>query len=404
VTARTLRLVCAAALAALAAGRAAAQDRVFVRPEPGTPVVAMQVLVGVGPADEPAAQAGISYLAARAVVDPARAVLDSLGAHLDVDQQKDAIAFTLTASPDAWAEAARVLMVALFRDPVDSVSTVRQRSAIVRELQGREASPADALEREREQAVFGAGHPWGRPEVGTPASVPRIRVSQVDAFLRQNFTPERSVVAIVGPVDEDEAREAMRPHMPDGDLRADTVPPPEPADSTVRADYNAITTWVSATWRFGADADVEALRMLARLAQDRVGFSPSRREVYNSLAEVTQHAGGGELTLTVVVPPRDADAWAEQLREAVEGYAREALSPTVFTERLRRYRGLRLMELDQPEQRAAAMARAALLGDRTATLADFTRLSPDRLQAAARDLQGPILVFLGPAAPPADGG
>jgi hypothetical protein len=50
------------------------------------------------------------------------------------------------------------------------------------------------------------------------------------------------------------------------------------------------------------------------------------------------------------------------------------------------------------------MARAALLGDRTATLADFTRLSPDRLQAAARDLQGPILVFLGPAAPPADGG
>jgi zinc protease len=396
VTARILRILAAAGWTLLA-GRAAAQERVFVRPEPGTPVVAMQVLVGVGPADEPAAQAGISYLAARSVVDPARDVLDSLGAHLDVDQQKDAIAFTLTASPDAWAEAARVLMVALFRDPVDSVSTLRQRSAIVRELQGREASPADALEREREKAVFGPDHPWGRPEVGTPASVQRIRVSQVDAFLRQNFTPERSVVAIVGPVEEDEAREVMRPHMPDGELRTDTVPPPEPADSTVRTDYNAITTWVSATWRFGPEADVEALRMLAKLAADRVSFSPSRREVYNSLAEVTQHAGGGELTLTVVVPPRDADAWADQLREAVGGYARDALSPTLFADRLRRFRGLRLMELDQPEQRAAAMARAALLGDRTATLADFTRLSPERLQGAARDLQGPILVFLGPA-------
>ncbi len=94
--------------------RAAAQERVFVRPEPGTPLVAVQVLVGVGPADEAAAQAGISYLAARSVVEPSRATFDSLGAHLDVDQQKDAIAFTLTAAPDAWEEATRVLMVALF--------------------------------------------------------------------------------------------------------------------------------------------------------------------------------------------------------------------------------------------------------------------------------------------------
>src|SRR6185436_14684019 len=79
---RTLRAALAAVLLpASLAGRAAAQDRIFVRPEAGTPVVAVQVLVGVGPADEPAAQAGISYLAARAVVEPTRATLDSLGAH-----------------------------------------------------------------------------------------------------------------------------------------------------------------------------------------------------------------------------------------------------------------------------------------------------------------------------------
>jgi len=44
------------------------------------------------------------------------------------------------------------------------------------------------------------------------------------------------------------------------------------------------------------------------------------------------------------------------------------------------------------------MARAALLGDRGATLADFTRLSPERLQAAARSLDAPVIVFLGPEA------
>ena len=388
----------AALLLASLGGRAAAQDRIFVRPESGTPVVAVQVLVGVGPADEPAAQAGISYLAARAVVEPTRAVLDSLGAHLDVDQQRDAIAFTLTAAPDAWAAAARVLLVALFRDPVDSAATVRQRTALVRELQGREASPADALERERARAVYGEDHPWARPAVGTSATVGRVRVAQVDAFLRRNFTPERSVVAVVGPVDEAEALEVLRPHMPEGELRVDSVPPATPAEEPVSADYNSITTWVSATWRFGAESDVESLRLLAKLALDRVSFGPSRRSVYNSRAEVVRYAGGGEVRLTVVVPPREARQWADRLREAVGGYAAEPLSPTVFAERLRRYRGLRLLELDLPEARAGAMARAALLGDRGATLADFTRLTPDRLQAAVRSLEPAIIVFLGPEA------
>ena len=388
----------AAILIASLAGRAAAQDRIFVRPEAGTPVVAVQVLVGVGPADEPAAQAGISYLAARAVVEPTRAALDSLGAHLDVDQQRDAIAFTLTAAPDAWAEASRVLLVALFRDPVDSVATVRTRAALVRELQGRESSPADALERERARAVYGADHPWARPAVGTSETVRRVRVAQVDAFLRRNFTPERTVVAVVGPVDEAEALAVLRPHMPEGELRADSIPAATPADSAVSADYNSITTWVSATWRFGADSDVESLRMLAKLSLDRVSFGPSRRSVYNSRAEVVQYAGGGEVRLTVVVPPREARQWADRLREAVGGYAAEPLSATVFAERLRRYRGLRLLELDLPEARAGAMARAALLGDRGATLADFTRLTSERLQAAAKSLEPAIVVFLGPEA------
>jgi len=396
---RMLRTALAATLPLLAAaGRASAQDRIFVRSEAGTPVVAVQVLVGVGPVDEPAAQAGISYLAARAVVEPMRAALDSLGAHLDVDQQRDAIAFTLTASPDAWAEASKALLVALFRDPVDSAATVRQRAALVRELQGREASPADALERERSKAVYGEDHPWARPPVGTSATVGRVRVSQVDAFLRRNFTPERTVVAVVGPVDEAEALEVLRPHMPEGDLRADSVPPMTPAPDAVSADYNSITTWVSVTWRFGDDSDVESLRLLSRLALDRVSFGPSRRSVYNSRAEVVRYAGGGELRLTVVVPPREARQWADRLREAVGGYAAEPLSPTLFAERLRRYRGLRLLELDLPEARAGVMARAALLGDRGATLADFTRLTSDRLQAAARALEPAIIVFLGPEA------
>jgi predicted Zn-dependent peptidase len=394
--ARLLSAAPALAAAALVVAGAAAQERIFVRAEPGTPVVAVEVLVAAGPADEPQGQAGITYLAARSVVEPARPLLDSLGVRLQVDQHKDAVAFTLTAAPDVWAEASRRLLAALFRDVVDSAAVARVRRTLASELQARQTSPADALARELERAVYGREHPWGRPSVGTARSVGALGARAVDPFVRANFTPERSVVAVVGPVEQEEVAAELGPHMPEGPLRVEAPDPPRPATDLVQVDYNSITTWVAASWHFGSGADVEALTMLSHLALQQVSFSPSRRSVYDSRADVVRYPGGGELRLHVVVPPREAAQWAGRLREAVRAYAREPLAGPVFAERLRRYRGERLLELDSPEARAAAMARAALLGDRAATLADFQGLSAERLHQAARSLDAPVVVFLGP--------
>ncbi|HEX6041662.1 hypothetical protein, partial [Longimicrobium sp.] len=190
-----MRILGALATLALAAAPAAAQERVIVRAEPGTPVVAAEVLIAVGPADEAEGKEGITYLTARAVTAPILPVLDSLAAQLDVEQHKDAVSFTITAAPDNWQEAMRTLLVALFRDPVDSVATVRQRTAVAAELTAREASPADALARVLDAAVFGKDHPWGRPAVGSARTVGRIAVREVDAFLRSGFTADRALVA-----------------------------------------------------------------------------------------------------------------------------------------------------------------------------------------------------------------
>jgi predicted Zn-dependent peptidase len=392
----SMRLPAAIGLLLLASAPLAAQERIFVRPEAGTPVVAVEVLVAVGAADEAPGEAGIAHFTARAVVEPAREAIDSLGAHLEVEAHKDAVSFSLIAAPDAWREAAGRLLVALFRDPVDSAATVRVRRAIVRELEARESSPSDALARAVERAVFGEEHPWGRPAVGTARTVGRIGVAQVDAFLRGAFTPERTVVAVVGPVEQGEVEEALRTHFGEGSLRTTPVEAPQPAASPVRTPYDAITAWVSASWHFGEDADVEALAMLSRLALERVSFGPSRRTVYNARAEVLRHAGGGELRLHLVVPPREAEAWADRLREAVGAFAEGPLSAPVFADRLRRYRGERLLELETPEARARAMARNALMGGGGESLVDFEDLTAERLHDAARALDQPILVFLGP--------
>ena len=387
-------LGCLAALA-LAAAPAASQERVVVRAEPGTPVVAAEVLIAVGPADEAEGKEGITYLTARAVTAPILPVLDSLAAQLDVEQHRDAVSFTVTAAPDNWQEAMRTLLVALFRDPVDSLATVRARTATAAELTAREASPADALAREVDAAVYGEKHPWGRPAVGTARTVGRIAVREVDAFLRTGFTADRALVAIVGPVDRNAGR-ALQAFMDPGPLRTSEIRAPTRANEPVRQQYNAITAWVAAIYPFAEDADEEAVRMLARLAVERVSFGPLRPQVYDTRADVVRHAGGGELRLQLVVPPREAEEWAERLTDAVDEFARAPLDEPVFTERLRRYRGERLLELETPEARARALARAALVGGGTARLADLDGLTAERLHDAARALSDPVIVFLGP--------
>lgn len=389
------RLHPVAAALLLAAAPLSSQERVVVRTEAGTPVVATEVLVAVGPADEPEGKQGITYLTARAVTAPVLPVLDSLAAHLEVSQHRDAVSFTVVAAPDSWEEATRTLLVALFRDGVDSAAVMRQRTATVAELRARQASPADVLSREVAAALFGADHPWGRPAVGTPASVGRLTVRDVDAYLREAFTADRAVVSIVGPVQGDAASVAAT-FLDRGGVRAASVEPPAPERAAVRRQYEAITAWVAAVHPFAAGADEEALEMLARLAIDRVSFGLLRPQVYDAQVSVQRHRGGGELRLQLVVPPREVEEWGRRLTEAVAAYARAPLTEAEFAERLRRHRGERLLALDSPEARARLLARRALLGEAGTELADVDALTPERLHRAARALGRPVLVFLGP--------
>jgi zinc protease len=322
-------------------------------------------------------------------------VLDSLAAHLEVEQHRDAVSFTVIAAPDNWQEATRTLLVALFRDPVDSVATVRQRAAAVAELQARERSPSDALARGVDAAVYGENHPWARPAAGTARSAGRITMAEVDAFLRGSFTADRAVIAIVGPVGAD-AGGALSAFLEPGPLRAATVEAPRPAGEPVRQPYEAITAWVAAVYPFGPDADDEALRMLSRLALEQVSFGVQRPQVYDSRAEVVRHAAGGELRLEMVVPPGEVEQWAERLGQALSRYADEPLSDGLFAQRRRRYRGERLLALESPEARARVLARQTLLGLPTVPLTDVEGLTPERLEQAARSLGKPVIVFLGP--------
>lgn len=392
----------ALAALALAAPSLRAQERISVRSEPGTPTVAVEVRIAVGPADEPAESAGLAHLTARAAALPIRPTLDSLGARLEVTSYKDAVAFGVTAAPEVWKEAVRTLLVSLFRDPADPAAVVSEREAIRGELLARASNPADALLREADAAVFGDGHPWGRPTVGTAATLDGIGAAEVDGFLRTFFVPGRAVVAAVGPVDADEARAHLLASFPATEWRPPVTEPTQPAPSPVTRDYNSITSWVSASYPVPPTADAEALRLLADVVLERIGFAPNRHSVYNARAELIRRAGGGELRVQMVVPPAEASLWTERIQDAVEAFA-TPLPRAAFEQALRRFRGQRLLQLAAPEERAAADAEALLTTGHPADVAArLNGLSPQRLADAAAALPAPVVVVLGPLANQAD--
>lgn len=377
---------------------AVAQDRIAVLTEPGTPVVAADLLLSVGPADEGDDSAGIAYLAARTVVGPLRVALDSIGAEVSITPHKDALSFTVTAAPEVWEEATERLAAALFREPPTSAIVTRERRAIAAELRGRAANPADAATRAMDQAFFGLGHPWGRPTVGTPQSVERISFDEVDAFLRENFTPDRAFAAVAGPVDAADAIAHLRP------LLGSTFPAPvelvpfRPVRAPVRREYNSITTWVSASFRFPETGDEEALRFVAYLVTDAVSFGPAQRSVYNVWSDVFPRTGAGEIRLQMVTPPDEASDWVERIGDAVERIASRTMIDDVFEAHLRRYGGERLMRLISPEDRARAASRQLFLTGRITGLSpDLSEMTQERVRRAARALESPAIVLLGPS-------
>jgi predicted Zn-dependent peptidase len=219
----------------------------------------------------------------------------------------------------------------------------------------------------------------------------------VDSFLRNEVTPGRAVVAVVGPVDPARARTHLRPLIQSPRPLDRLYREPEPLDSPARRDYASITTWVVAVYPFDHQADLEAVRLLGAMAADALAFGPLRRSVYNVRTEVIPRIGGGELRLQIVVPPGEADRWVTELRDAVERFAGAPMTVAEFEPHLRRHRGGRLLEIAFPEVRAAEAARRLLIsGDVARAERDQAPLTPERLREAARSLGSPIVVHLGP--------
>src|SRR5436309_4758557 len=167
----------------------------------------------VGSADEGPDEAGLAHLhehmlfkgtGRRGPGDIARTV-ESCGGEINAWTSFDQTVYHVVLASRFFAEGMDVLADAVTSAAFDPAELQREIEVVCEEIKRCQDSPTRKLSRELFAAAF-SRHPYGKPVIGTEASVRGFTREGILRFYRRWYKPENTVVVVVGDVREQEAR------------------------------------------------------------------------------------------------------------------------------------------------------------------------------------------------------
>jgi len=138
----------------------------------------------------------------------------------------DYTTFQVLVPSEATGKAIQLLDDMAFRSKFDPKEVDAERQVIFEESRIETDNPRTAIVRQLHGLVFG-DHPYGRPVLGTPATMNAATQANLKEFNRRYYTPENMVLSVVGPVDANAVR-AMVDRTFGVRPRTSYTPPPVP--------------------------------------------------------------------------------------------------------------------------------------------------------------------------------
>lgn len=184
--------------------------RVLVRELKGAPVVALNLWIGTGSAEDPDELSGLSHFAehmlfrpgsAPGAIDLAETALDA-GGYLNAETGCDHTVYYQVVPPDRWGDVLAAQAEAVAHPAFESRDVEDERSVIIDEARGAEADPASFLWRRLMETAF-TSHPCRRPVVGTESTITGITADDLREHHRRHYVPANMVQIVVGDVDAD---------------------------------------------------------------------------------------------------------------------------------------------------------------------------------------------------------
>jgi predicted Zn-dependent peptidase len=130
-------------------------------------------------------------------------VIEAAGGHINAATGHDRTSFQVRALKGGLELAMAVVADLVLRPRLAAADLAKEKRVVAQEI-AEAADVPDDLVFELAGALAYAGHPLGRPILGTRASVGRAKPRALEAFRAALYAPDRIVIVAAGAVDEDE--------------------------------------------------------------------------------------------------------------------------------------------------------------------------------------------------------
>jgi len=195
--------------------------KVLLQENRNAPVIAMQVWVKVGSADEKDDEAGLSHFIEhmifkgtekRKVGEMAREI-ESLGGSINAYTSYDQTVFHITIASRYADLALDILSDAVQHSTFDPIEFEKEREVILEEIRMGEDTPSRKVFKQTMATVF-QSHPYRRPIIGYERTIQAMTRDQMVSFFKRWYKPERMLFVVAGDFDvvemEKKVREAFK--------------------------------------------------------------------------------------------------------------------------------------------------------------------------------------------------
>ena len=180
------------------------------------PMVSIELLIEAGSRYEAADQAGLANLTSKLLIYGTKQrtavqisdTLDFIGASLEAGSGQDTTSVSLTVLKKDLTTGLELLADVLTQSTFPQAEIDRQKQAIIASIRAAEEEPGIVAAKAFAAALF-PDSPYGRPVEGSEASVKALQQKSLRDFFARNYRPNRSIIAVVGDVSEQEIAKAL---------------------------------------------------------------------------------------------------------------------------------------------------------------------------------------------------
>jgi zinc protease len=261
--------------------------KVILEENKTAPVVALQIWVKIGSADERDEEAGMCHFIEhmlfkgtekRKVREAAREI-ESLGGTINAYTSYDQTVYHITLASRYAETGLDILSDAIQHSTFDPLEFEREREVILEEIRMGEDAPSRRLFKQT-MAILYRQHPYRRPVIGYEKTIRSIQRDKMVSFFKKWYAPNHMVLIAVGDFNTDEmegkVRSTFKKFKPSPERFPNRIPEPKQGETqamTSHGNFKETYLQIALPISSARDEDTPALDALSHLLG---GGEPSR--------------------------------------------------------------------------------------------------------------------------------